>query len=83
MTEMTKGVELSLENFPKGFEAFFAMRPHKDDIRLEVNPDKEQRYENVLLLPGQGIEFLFKLKPDSARPALHGKEAGGTHLEAR
>jgi len=64
MTEITKGIELHMEEIPDELEAFFSIRPHMADMRLEVNPIDEVKFDDVLLLSGQGIEFLFKRKID-------------------
>ena len=64
MTEMTKGIKLDLENIPDNLEAIFSIRPHFADIPLKANSAKETRFDDVSLLPGQGIEFLFKRKGD-------------------
>lgn len=64
MTEMTKGIKLDLEEIPDDLEAIFSIRPHVSNVPLSTSSAIETKFDDILLLPGQGIEFLFKRKVD-------------------
>lgn len=63
MWELTKGITLSLSGaLPDGIEVSVNIRPHTEKALLELHSDLE--FKNILLLPGQGIEFRFKRNGD-------------------
>lgn len=66
MTGITKGVELKLWSIPNhlNLEVLYRMRPHDEAGSLEVNGMKAARFDEILLLSGQTIEFLFKRRTD-------------------
>jgi hypothetical protein len=57
MTEMTKGIKLFLTDIPKGIETIVNIRPHVEKVRLKKG--QNMHFRDVILLPGQCIEFRF------------------------
>ncbi|MFL5381165.1 MAG: hypothetical protein ACJ8GN_01440 [Longimicrobiaceae bacterium] len=64
MSAMTKGIKIFLSALPKGVSASVSIRPHRDPVNLVVNDTLDTEFENVLLLPGQLIEFRFTRDDD-------------------
>jgi hypothetical protein len=70
LTEMTKGIELTLLGAPQDLEVFFSLRPHAEDQALVENPPQAIRFDDEIMLPGQTIEFLFRRKEFALSPSM-------------
>jgi hypothetical protein len=75
MSGIARGVRISLEDLPDDIDAFINIRPHKDKpIPLVKNSELQDELDDVLLLPGQVIEFIFAVRstPESSgEPVVH------------
>lgn len=60
MREITRDLTIHLQDLPDDFEASMNIFPDIENEQLEVNRDRE--FPQVILLPGQTIEFRFKRK---------------------
>jgi hypothetical protein len=68
LNEITKGLEICLDEIPEDISLFVTVRPHPDLKYRELRSDAaNQRIEseNVVLFPGQIIELLFQPKEES------------------
>ncbi|MEA2600880.1 MAG: hypothetical protein QOF89_1872 [Acidobacteriota bacterium] len=70
MSELAKGFSLHLMELPPGIEASINCRPHTDSpVPLEVDGVLGRELEDVILLPGQAIEFRLKRKAAMELPS--------------
>jgi hypothetical protein len=69
LNEITKGIEICLDEIPPNIQLFVTVRPHKDLKYKELKLDSVDQHifaRNLVLFPGQIIELLFQ---PSATPA--------------
>lgn len=64
MNEITRGIELCLEELPRDLSAFVIIRPHSHVTGVELRPDSPNHFkdDDQVLLPGQIIELVFQRK---------------------
>jgi hypothetical protein len=63
MTEITRGIELFIDKIPDDVRICFTIRPgNVENVELKRGMSGSFKDENLLLLPGQNIEFLFKYR---------------------
>jgi hypothetical protein len=73
MTEMTKGIKLLVSEFPPELEIIVNIRPQVEKVFLEKG--HPESFDDIILLPGQNIEFRFKYKDAvKDKPAHHKAE---------
>jgi hypothetical protein len=68
MTEMTKGIELFLTDIPDGIKTIVNIRPHVEKVSLEKG--QHLHFHDIILLPGQSIEFRFVHRRDLGSEAM-------------
>jgi hypothetical protein len=63
MTEITRGIELFIDKIPDDVRICFTIRPaNVENVELKRGMTGSFKDENLLLLPGQNIEFFFKYR---------------------
>lgn len=61
MSVIAKDIRVTLSDIPQGFTALVNIRPHRDSpIPLTPNEELNDELEDVLFLPGQVMEFIFR-----------------------
>lgn len=68
MNEITRGIELCLEELPRDLSAFVIIRPHSHVTGVELRQDSPNHFkdDDLVLLPGQIIELVFQRKASSS-----------------
>ena len=66
LNEITKGIEICLDEIPAGIQLFATVRPHPELKYKELKLDSVEQHIHVrdlVLFPGQIVEFLFQPAP--------------------
>jgi hypothetical protein len=82
MTETTKSIELYLGDIPEDIDVVVSIRPDKE--KVSIKKGEHLHFHDVILLPGQSIEFRFinrhdadgKSKPPPAKPIAPPADSG-------